>query len=140
LEATLAEAGARMLKTLRRNVQQLDALVSKVIEENTNLLTETGIKLERRTLDLWPLVEAVIQDLYPVAGTTSARLINKVPDDLAVYADASALRRIFQNLIANAIEYAPRGAGRLGAEEHLTPKVRWVLGQRQRRGNSGGAP
>ena len=109
LEATLAEAGARMLKTLRRNVQQLDALVSKVIEENTNLLTETGIRLERRTLDLWPLVEAVIQDLHPVAGTTSARLINKVPDDLAVYADASALRRIFQNLIANAIEYAPRG-------------------------------
>jgi signal transduction histidine kinase len=109
LEATLAEPGARMLKTLRRNVQQLDALVSKVIEENTNLLTETGIKLERRTLDLWPLVEAVIQGLHPVAGTTSARLINKVPDDLAVYADASALRRVFQNLIANAIEYAPRG-------------------------------
>ena len=109
LEATPGEPDARMLKTLRRNVQQLDALVGKVIEENTNLLTEAGIKLERRMLDLWPLVEAVVQNLRPLAGTTNVRLINKVPDDLVVYADASALRRVFQNLIANAIEYAPRG-------------------------------
>lgn len=121
LETTLAQQststeGARMLKTLRRNVQQLDALVGKVIEENTNLLAETGIKLERRAFDLWPLVEAVIHDLHPVAGTTSARLINEVPDDLVVYADASLLRRVFQNLIANAIEYTPRGEVVLGAQ------------------------
>ena len=122
LELTLPERGnsaetAQMLKALRRNVQQLEALVGKVLEENTNLQTEIGIKLERREFDLWPLVEALIHDLHPVAGTASTQLINKVPDDLVVYADAGLLRRVFQNLIANAIKYTPRGEIIIGARE-----------------------
>ena len=48
---------ARMLKALRRNVMHLEKLVSKVIEENTGLKTEVGIKLERRETELWALVE-----------------------------------------------------------------------------------
>jgi two-component system, OmpR family, phosphate regulon sensor histidine kinase PhoR len=108
---------AQMLKALRRNVQQLEGLVGKVLEENTSLHTEIGIKLERRELDLWPLVEALIHDLHPVAGTASSQLVNKVPDDLVVYADASLLRRVFQNLIANAIRYTPRGEVIIGARE-----------------------
>jgi signal transduction histidine kinase len=108
---------AQMLKALRRNVHHLEKLVGKVLEENTNLETEVGIKLERREFDLWPLVEALIHDLHPVAGTASTQLINRVPDDLIVYADAGLLRRIFQNLIANAIRYTPRGEIIIGARE-----------------------
>lgn len=107
---------SQMLKTLRRNVQHLEGLVGKVIEENTNLQTEVGVKLERRELDLWPLVESLIHDLHPVAGTSSTRLINHVPDDLVVFADASLLRRVFQNLIANSIKYTPRGEINIGAD------------------------
>jgi two-component system phosphate regulon sensor histidine kinase PhoR len=122
LELTLPTAGsntetARMLKSLRRNVQHLEALVRKVLEENTNLQTEIGIKLERREFDLWPLVESLIHDLHPVAGTDSTQLLNQVPDDLCVYADASLLRRVFQNLVANAIKYTPRGQVVIGARE-----------------------
>jgi signal transduction histidine kinase len=122
LELTLPapSAGAahtRMLKTLRRNVQHLSALVGKVIEENTGLLSELGIKLERRTLDLWPLVEALVHDLLPVAHTSSTRLVNQVPYELAVYADAELLRRVFQNVIANAIAYTPRGEVVIGARQ-----------------------
>lgn len=106
----------RMVKSLHRNVRHLEALVAKVLEENTNLETEVGIKLERRSFDLWPLVEALVHDIHPVAGTGSTQLINMVPDDLVVFADASLLRRIFQNLIANAIVYTPRGEIRIGAE------------------------
>ena len=108
-------AHAQMFRTLRRNVQHLDALVSKVIEENTGLLSELGIKLERRTFDLWPLIEGLIRDLDPVAHTASTRLVNEVPEDLTVYADAELLRRIFQNVIANAITYTPRGEVVIGA-------------------------
>jgi len=108
---------AQMLNALRRNAQYLEVLVAKVLEENTNLQTEIGIKLERRELDLWPLVEALIHDLHPVAGTASTQLINKVPEDLVVYADASLLRRVFQNLIGNAIKYTPRGEVLIGAHE-----------------------
>ena len=110
-------AHAQMFKTLRRNVTHLDALVSKVIEENTGLLSQLGIKLERRTFDLWPLVEALMHDLDPLAKGAGTRLVNQVPDDLAVYADADLLRRIFQNVIANAIAYTPRGEVLIGARQ-----------------------
>jgi len=110
-------AHAQMFRTLRRNVQHLDALVSKVIEENTGQLAELGIKLERRTFDLWPLVEGLIRDLDPVAHTASTRLVNQVPEDFAVYADAGLLRRIFQNVISNAITYTPRGEVVIGARK-----------------------
>jgi signal transduction histidine kinase len=122
LELTFRDPSARaetagMLKTLGRNVKQLQALVEKIIEENTNLRTETGVKLERRDFDLWPLVEALIHDLRPVAGTGSTRLINKIPYNLVVFADASLMRRVFQNLIANAIKYTPRGKVTIGARQ-----------------------
>ena len=105
----------RKFKTLNRNLQHLEDLIAKVLEENTNLETETGVKLERRRFDLWPLVEALIHDLHPVAGTDSTRLNNAVPEDFVVYADANLLRRVFQNLIANAISYTPRGEVVIGA-------------------------
>jgi signal transduction histidine kinase len=116
-EASARRETAKMLKTLGRNVQHLQTLVDKIIEENTNLRTETGVKLERREFDLWPLVEALIYDLRPVAGTGSTQLINKVPHNLVIYADASLMRRVFQNLIANAIKYTPRGKVIIGARE-----------------------
>ena len=119
---------ARMFKALRRNVQHLEKLVAKVLEENTHLQTEMGIKLERRSIDLWPLVEALIHDLLPVAGTTSTKLTNDVPEDMVVYTDASVLRRVFQNLIANAIKYTPRGEVIIGAAENVTTGIAecWV--------------
>ena len=122
LNLTLAKEGlsldsAKMLSALRRNVKQLEHLVAKVLEENTNLQTEIGMKLERREFDLWALIESLVHDLHPVAGTASTELSNEVPEELIVFADASLLRRLFQNLIANAIKYTPRGRIIIGAQE-----------------------
>jgi two-component system, OmpR family, phosphate regulon sensor histidine kinase PhoR len=113
---------AQMLETLGRNVKQLQALVEKIIEENSALRTETGVKLERRNFDLWPLVEVLIHDLRPVAATSNTQLINQVPHNLVVFADATVLRRVFQNLIANAIKFTPGGKVIVEARELSTEK------------------
>ena len=123
LETTFQGRGAEgMLKTLRRSVQNLETLVAQVLEENTNLETEVGVKLERREFDLWPMVEGLIHDFRPAGGTASTQLINEVPDDLVVYADAGLLKRVFQNLIGNAIHYTPRGTITVGARTLATER------------------
>jgi signal transduction histidine kinase len=114
---------SQILTALRRSVKQLEGLVNKVLEENANLQTEIGVKLERREFDLWPLVEALIHDLHPVAGTASTTLTNQVTGELVVYADAGLLRRVFQNLIANAIRYTPRGEILVGARERCADRI-----------------
>ena len=122
LEETFRDGNARedtewTLKTLRRNAQQLQELVEKIIQENTNLSTESRIKLEPREFDLWPLVEALIYDLRPLAKTNGTQLVNEVPHHLVVYADASLLKRVFQNLISNSIRHTAHGKVVLGARE-----------------------
>jgi two-component system phosphate regulon sensor histidine kinase PhoR len=119
----LGDDAQRILKSLRRNVQQLQKLISKVLEENSNLLADSGIKLEKRWFDLWPLVEALLDDLDTVAAAANTKLFNRVPDDLIVFADASLLRRVFQNLIGNAIRFSPGGEVIVGAQATVTPGI-----------------
>ena len=117
LPAALGEGqSGKMFSSMRRNVLQLETLVGKILDENVHVKTGVGVKIVKRHLDLWPLVEALFDDLYPVSGTRHAQLINVVPGDLVVYADAVLLRRVFQNLIANAIKYAPSGEITVGAK------------------------
>lgn len=106
----------RILKSLRRNVQQLQDLIGRVLEENTNLLEVMGVKVEKRRFDLWPLVEALLDDLETIAAQTNTKLLNRVPVDLVVFADARLLRRAFQNLIGNAIQFSPGGEVIVGAQ------------------------
>ena len=132
LEVTIPErditpAAAQIFNALRRNVVQLEKLVDKVLEENANLMTDTGLKLEKRDFDLWPLVESLIRDLHPLAVASNTHLINQVPDDLIAFADASVLRRVFQNLIANAIKYTPEGEVIVGAKQSSEEGIEcWV--------------
>jgi signal transduction histidine kinase len=106
---------AQMLRTLQRNVQHLQELVENVLKESMGVATGAGVELTLREFDLWPLGEMVIHDLFPVAETGGTQLVNQIPEALVVYADASLLKRIFQNLVANAITYTPRGEVTLGA-------------------------
>ena len=105
----------QMWTALKRSVRRLEALVGTVIEENTHLETEVGVKLQRRRFDLWPLVEGLIHDLHPMADTDGTRLLNTVADDFIAYGDAELIKRVLQNLIANAISYSPRGEIVIGA-------------------------
>lgn len=108
-------AAPRMVDILRRHVSHMNAMINKVLDENAHVQTEHGLQLQRRTLDFWPLVESLVYDLNPIAGTGSTKLLNLVPETLSVYADASLLRRVMQNLIANAIQHTPRGMVEINA-------------------------
>jgi signal transduction histidine kinase len=105
-----------MWNILRRNVRQLESLVGKILVENVNFELEAGLKLEQRMVDLWALVETVRLDLQPVAEAAETRMVNDVPEEMLAFVDASMVRRIFQNLMTNAISYAPGGEVRVSAK------------------------
>lgn len=114
LERSYARIGRRpeddqIWNILRRNISQLETLIGKVLAENVNIEAEAGFKLERRLFDLWPLVEAIRLDLVPIAVVANTRIQNQVPEEMLIYADAGMIRRILQNLLKNAISFAPGG-------------------------------
>jgi two-component system phosphate regulon sensor histidine kinase PhoR len=96
-------------------VQLLERLIDDVLEENTNLETEGGLRLVRRHFDLWPLIEGLLHDLRPLANEAQTSIVNEVPYELAAFGDANQLRRVLQNLLVNAIHYTRGGQVRVGA-------------------------
>ena len=126
-----SEAGcrdARLLRILARNTRQIETLVGSVLAENTQLLTELGVNVERRRFDLWPMVETLIQDIQPLAIKAATRVVNQVPDEIEANADANLVRRVLQNLLSNAISYAPGGEVSIGASDPggASPLEIWV--------------
>lgn len=116
------------LSMLRRNIGRLDVLIKRVLQEEGNLQFSDSPKLEKREFDLWSLVESIIQDLSPIATDAHATLVNNVPPDMTIFADARLMGQVFQNLISNAIKFTPNGKIIIGAQIRSAERVArcWV--------------
>lgn len=117
---------ADMLRALQRNVKRIDALIRRVMQEEQNVNSMEGLHLARRDIDLWPLVHGMIMDLAPVTEAAKIRITNSVPRHLTVDADAELLGRALQNLVSNAVKFAPGGTIEVGAKEHVGGIECWV--------------
>jgi two-component system, OmpR family, phosphate regulon sensor histidine kinase PhoR len=118
-----------MLSLLQRNSNRVNALLKMATHEQYNIAASTiqELKVEPREFDLWPLVEGLVQDLGPLSESTPIRIVNVVPTDFVVFADAVLLNLVFQNLLSNAIKYTKAGQISIGAEYYEGKHVRcWV--------------
>jgi two-component system, OmpR family, phosphate regulon sensor histidine kinase PhoR len=122
------EMFASSLSTLQRNIGRLDVLIKRVLQEETNLQLGDSPKIEKREFDLWSLTESIIQDLHPIASDAHTTLVNNVPPDMTMFADARLLGQVFQNLISNAIKFTPNGKVIVGAQLQDTEGIAqcWV--------------
>lgn len=116
-EVVKDERAATLLDTMHRNVNRLNSLVVKVVQEEVNLKTKVSERVERREVKLRALVEVLVSDLSPLAAAANLSLINNVPEDMTALVDASMVSLIFQNLISNAINYTPNGKVIIGAQK-----------------------
>lgn len=114
-EEAKTELFASSLSMLRRNISRLDVLIKRVLQEEGNLQLGESLKVEKREFELWSMVESIIQDLHPIASDVHATLVNNVPPDMTIFADARLLGQVFQNLISNAIKFTPNGKVLVGA-------------------------
>ncbi|HSE21994.1 MAG TPA: sensor histidine kinase [Pyrinomonadaceae bacterium] len=111
---------------LRRNIGRLDALIKRVLQQEGNLQLGDSPKVEKREFDLWSLVEGIAQDLYPIASDAHTTIVNNIPADMTIFADARLLGQVFQNLISNAIKFTPNGKVIVGAQDENGITQCWV--------------
>lgn len=126
-DKTLTEMGD-VFQVLGRNLQRLEDLIKRVLETSVQPSgLGSSFRPERRTFELWPLVQRLIRDLQSVASTHAVEVLNEIPRALVVYADAGLISQVFQNLLGNAFKYAAQGTVVIGAsadETHVVCVVR----------------
>ncbi|NJO52558.1 MAG: HAMP domain-containing histidine kinase, partial [Leptolyngbyaceae cyanobacterium RM2_2_4] len=113
LRSLLDQAGEQVAvsrQTLERMLEGSDRqlkLINSLLEAHSRR-KPCVCKIE--PLQLSCLVEAVLTDFEPLLARRQVTIVNRLPADLPpVSADATQLGRVFNNLIANAIEHNPPG-------------------------------
>lgn len=95
-----------VLERLQEGSEKQLTLMNALLEAHSSDVS--GIKLNCRPLQLSELIESIIADLEPLANKYQGKLVNFVESPLPlVNADAIQLRRVFGNLITNALKYNP---------------------------------
>jgi len=116
-EKALAEAG-ELFESLNRNLERVGDLIKRVVETKAQPSgMGSSFRPERRTFDLWPLVQRLILDLRAVAAKNDSKVINEIPRTLTISADAGLISQVFQNLLGNAFKYAARGKVTVSAQD-----------------------
>jgi two-component system, OmpR family, phosphate regulon sensor histidine kinase PhoR len=117
-EKAVAEAG-ELFESLNRNVMGVGNLIKRVLDTKLQPSgTGSAFRPERRTFELWPLVQRLILDLRAVAAKNDITVVSDIPRTLTVHADAGLISQVFQNLLGNAFKYAARGRVTVSAYEN----------------------
>ena len=104
------------LERIRAEVFRLDTLVKGFMEFSRDQ------RLERQTLVLPRFLEDLCELWRPVAKARRISLSLKVPQDVpAIRADEEKLRRVFENLLRNAVEAIEAGPGRIRVHVSRSP-------------------
>ncbi len=120
------EEAADSLLTLKRNVERIDELIRRATEQEPDASCREVMQPVLREIDMWPLVHRLLQEMRPVADNAGVRLTNAVPRHLTATGDASLLARALQNLVGNAIKFAPTGEVLVGAKKLESGMECWV--------------
>ncbi|MEG3956593.1 PAS domain-containing sensor histidine kinase [Microcoleus sp. herbarium2] len=93
-----------VLERMIQGSEQQLRLINSLLEVHAGELR--GLVLHCDRVDLRAVVEGAAADLEPLMNEAKATFKNLIPDDLpAVNADNTQLRRVFSNLIANALKH-----------------------------------
>ncbi len=103
---------------LKRNLRRVEGLIKRVLDSHAQPPgMVSSLHPERRNFELWPVAQRLILDLAAVAKKHGVAVANEIPRRLTVCADAGLIAQVFQNLLGNAFNYAPRGRVTLTASE-----------------------
>lgn len=111
----VAELDLSIPRVVKRNIRHMEAMIVKLLQEEQNIQLGPKIEVRHASVQLCPVVQQAVATLSPLAKSSNTRVVNDVQGDIVVYGDPELLERVFQNLIANAIDYTPKGKVTIGA-------------------------
>ena len=93
----------RIVQSNERQLKLLDCLLAVQLSEH-------GLALDRESIRLAQFVDEIALDLEPILAENQVSIENKIPLDLPeIHVDIFQLRRVFENLITNALKHNPPG-------------------------------
>ena len=103
-ESTTEEA----LDALERSAQAQVHLIEDLLDDAR--IASGKLRLNKRLLEITPLVRAAVADLSPSAESKSIRIIADVQCEACpVIGDATRLQQVVWNILSNAIKFTPDG-------------------------------
>ena len=118
----LPDSYRTILMTTKRSVYELlrlaDTLLMVARYENS------ALRLTYEEIDLYNLALEACQELEPISSAKMQELKPVEPDEpVVVFGDKNGLRRVFINLLANAVRYASKGGKVEITFKHAGPEV-----------------
>jgi PAS domain S-box-containing protein len=103
-----AETTARALETIYRNAQSQNQLIADLLD--VSRITSGKLRLDVRTVELPPIIEAALDAARPAAEAKGVRLQAMIdPQAGPISGDADRLQQIIWNLLTNAVKFTPKG-------------------------------
>ncbi|MBT8494981.1 MAG: HAMP domain-containing histidine kinase [Deltaproteobacteria bacterium] len=103
----VSEALGTRLTAVHRNAHRLMRLMEQML--SVSRIEAGKVTLNRATTDLGAIVDAVVEELSPLAEGKGHTLSTHHDAELEVDADADKLHQVVSNLVSNAIRYTPPG-------------------------------
>jgi two-component system phosphate regulon sensor histidine kinase PhoR len=97
------EASHRFLSIIRRNATRMHELIDDILE--LNAIEAGNVQVRVESVELHAIVNDVIASLANKAAAQSVTVVNAVPHEAMVYADARRLEQMLTNLVENAIKF-----------------------------------
>jgi signal transduction histidine kinase/ActR/RegA family two-component response regulator len=99
----------RALQVIERNAIQQNQLISDLLDINQAVAGK--LRLELRSLDPLPVIDAAIDAVRPAAAARDVRIEKDLQvTDRQLLADAARMEQIIWNLLSNAIKFSEPGA------------------------------
>jgi signal transduction histidine kinase len=125
IKGSLSKEERRYVSRIRNASQQMLGTIQDLLE--LARAETSGIRIERRLVDLPDIVRDVVEDYRAAVESAGLSLETVLGDDLTpVVTDGRRVREVLGNLLSNAIKYTPRGG-----------RVRIVADTRQRESDGG---
>lgn len=122
---SLKDPHQELLEVAGRATQRLVSLVDTILD--VSRLEKGAMPLQLEAVALQPVVAEVLELQKPLARPRGIAFRTEIPAELPrALADASVLRRIVENLVANALRHTPRGGEILVTARVLQESARGV--------------